>query len=156
MQINCPHMAILFSFLIVHKLAWNDQNHTELIPLTSCHKVGKLVLVISWNLLLQAEQNKQNLWLHFYFALSTMNKFDHLKISVCSTLPSLHLHTKLSGWTQLNSQSVGRVILINIRWDTFIAQSLLCLLFQKCAACTFTATGGRRSKPSSKAVNQQK
>lgn len=29
--------------------------------------------------------------------------------------------------------------LINIRWDTFIAQSMLCLLFQMSAACSYTA-----------------
>lgn len=100
------------------------------------------------NLKFNREQNKilggfSVLWC----AQETLSKFDHLKISSAhSTLCSLHLHSKLSGWTQVNSRSLGRGILINIRWHTFIALNLLCLLFQKYAACTYTANWRREGE----------
>lgn len=60
------------------------------------------------------------------FLFCTEHQSDHLKISsarnTCSLLSS-HLHTKRN--------SIHRVqveLLINIRWDTFIAWNMLCLL----------------------------
>lgn len=85
-------------------------------------------------------ESTQNLWVHVYCAVRTLNNIYHIKIScIFSTLPSLSIFTLNWVAEHKNSQRLGRVIFINIRWDTFNAWHLSGLLFQKCIAHSYTS-----------------